>query len=175
MFDFTPFFKENFPKVREFARTFGLQNADCEDVSQDVMKSVWEKVQSGRADPLDPGINGYIFQLARWRITDKTRSNFCRNKEISQVGDENNLDELPAPKVDETWKTELLVKATKSIKSSVSKNYYKYFIAQFFGGKDADEMLKVYGIKKSHAYLAKHRVGHKVIAAAKEIIKANGI
>lgn len=172
MFNFDPFYKEHFPKIRDYARIHGLQIADCEDISQDILHGFWRKIQDGRANPNDQGVLKYLYKLAKWRIVDKARKNITHNKNYDQVGPENDLDELIKEESEnQSWKREILWRATKQIKPLVTTKYYNCFVAQVFEDKHPKEMLNLYGVKIANAYLARHRVGQKVIAAAKELIK----
>ena len=174
MFNFAVFYNEHFPKIRDYAQTFGLQRADSEDVSQGVLINLWQKIQDGRANPLDQGINGYLYKLARWRITDKSRTKAIYSRDHMAIGKENDLDELPYEEKPYDHRLEILDKAARHVRTLVSKNEFEYFRAQTFDGKDAEEMLQTYSIKKSHAYLTKHRVGRKVIDVAKKLLTSCG-
>lgn len=171
MFNFSEFYNEYFPKIRDYAQTFGLQRTDSEDVSQGVLINIWQKIQDGRANPLDEGINGYLYKLARWRITDKSRTKAIYSRDHMAIGKENDLDELPYEEKPYDARLEILDKATRHVKTLVSRNEFEYFRAQTFDGKDADEMFRTYGIKKSHAYLVKCRIGQKVVAVAKNLLQ----
>jgi len=180
MFNFDAIYKEHFPKIRDLAFTYGLQLADCEDISQDVLNGFWQKTQDGRANPNDQGVLGYLYKLAKWRIVDKGRKNVARLKDHMGIGPENDLNELTREQLigepteeerqNKKWQKQILIRATKRIKPLVSKKYFNCFVAQVFEEKHASEMLSLYGVKIDNAYLARHRVGQKVIAAAKEMV-----
>ncbi len=175
MFDFTSFYRQNFQRIKSYAATFSLQSVDCEDITQEIFKELWKKIDDGRADPEDENFLGYVNKLAKWRIIDKYRRHKLATKDFKQIGEENNLDELSiTEELDREWKQEVVQKALKQVKPLVSKLYYKYFVEQVFEMKDAEQMFTEYGVKKSHSYLAKCRVGQKVVAAAKELIR-NGV
>lgn len=171
MFNFSEFYNEHFPKIRDYAQTFGLQRVDSEDVSQGVLVNVWQKIQDGRANPLDEGINGYLYKLARWRITDKSRTKAIYSRDHMAIGKENDIDELPYEEKPYDYRLEILDKAARHVKNLSKKKEFEYFRAQTFDGKDADEMFKIYGIKKSYAYLVKCRIGQKVVAVAKNLLQ----
>lgn len=179
MFNFDPFYKEHFPKIRDYAYTHGLQIVDCEDISQDILYNFWKKIQDGRANPNDQGILKYLYKLAKWRIVDKNRKNTTRTKNFKTVVDGNNMDELIKDEdlrseENQSWKKQILWLATNQIKPLVTQKYFNCFVAQVFENKHPNEMLNLYGVKVANAYLARHRVGQKVIAAAKEMVE-NGI
>jgi DNA-directed RNA polymerase specialized sigma24 family protein len=170
MFNLTTFFTENNPSLLSFAQSFGLQKADCEDIVSMIWMEFYQKIQTGKVD-LTQNIKGYLYRLARWRVTDGMQKTFAYHKEITQVGEENNMDELAAEKIDDSWKRELLQRATKRVKGQVSPKYYFFFVEQTFNGKKADDLVREHGITHATAHLAKHRVGLKVAEAAKELLK----
>lgn len=170
MFNFDVFYKNNFPRIRGYAYTFGLQRSDCEDVSQEVLTDFWHKIEDGRANPSDEGVHGYLNKLARWRITDKARKNYNLQKNYDQIGEENNLDELPSKMEQDDWRIDFLKKAARNTKSKIKPREYKYFYEMTFEGKTSEDICNTYGIKKAYAYLTKHRVGNKVIETAKQLL-----
>ena len=170
MFDFLSFYREQNPRVISLALSCGLQHADCEDIASIVWIEFDKKLQEGKINHSE-NISGYLFNIARWRITDSARKIKTRTKDQSLSGEENDMDLLPAREVlDTSWKKELILRAANSIKNDVNEKHHQLFIEQVFRGKTAGQVAKETGLKESNVYLAKHRIGKKVIEKAKELL-----
>lgn len=174
MFNIDSFIKENLSKAKKYAEAYGLGVEDAEDLAQIVLSDFFVKYSQNRINVND-NPTGYLYNLLRWRVIDKFRKNKIFAKNHVTIGENNNLDELTAQNTDNKWKKELLIKATTEIKNEVNPKYYKLFIEQAIKNESAAFSAKKYNTTIPVAHLAKHRVGKKVILAAKKILKENGI
>lgn len=174
MFNIESFIKENLSKAKKYAEAYGLGTQDAEDLAQIVLSDFFVKYSQNRIN-VNYNPTGYLYNLLRWRITDKFRKNKIFAKNHVTIGEDNNLDELTTQNTDNKWKKELLIKATAEIKNEVNPKYYKLFIEQAIKNESAAFSAKKYNTTIPVAHLAKHRVGKKVILAAKRILKENGV
>lgn len=170
MFNVDSFISSNYGSVLAFIKGTGLNTQDAEDTTQNVFLEFIKKQNSGRINHND-NTKAYLFKIARWRLVDRMRHNNHHSANLLQVGEENNLDELPSEKVDNSWKKSLLKRAAKQIKGKVNRQYYNLFCSQVFDGLRAEDAAQKHGSSVPTAHLAKHRAGKEVIAAAKEILK----
>src|SRR4051812_24531093 len=51
----------------------GLKTAEAEDVVQETMRSVCEKIQNFKPDPAHGSFKSWLLQMARWRVIDQIR------------------------------------------------------------------------------------------------------
>lgn len=174
MFNIESFIKEKYAQILSFVESSGMSRHDAEDATQDIFVSLNSKYNAGAIDP-NKCLSAYLYQLTRWRIIDKFRRIKTLTKDIIEIGDDNNLDELAAQNIDNEWKKQLLIKAAAEIKNEVNPKYHKLFIEQAINNESAAFSAEKYNTTIPVAHLAKHRVGKKVILAARKILKENGV
>lgn len=177
MFNLNSFISSNYSGALSYAKCCGLQKSDAEDFCQNVFVEFCKKVESGRVD-ISKNVLAYLFQIIRWRLKDHLRSSNARENGLSQVGEENNMDELPfveSGDKEKKHKKNILISATKNIRGKPSPRDYKIFVAQVFGDKNAEETAEMFNVSLPVVHLAKHRVGKHVIEEGKKLAKQNGI
>jgi len=167
MFNLDSFVKENLPLVKSFAENHNFSHHDAEDLAANVMIDFVKKHQSGRIDPAQ-NTKAYLYQLARWRITDKARENIRASKSFQQIGEENDLDSLPAPSRSKE-KIEIVKLALKSVykdkksrKNKCSDRDCEIFRLTVLEGIPAEEVAETLQTTKPTVYLARHRVGNQI-------------
>jgi RNA polymerase sigma-70 factor (ECF subfamily) len=169
--DFNTFYKEKFADLTDFAKKSGFSDSDAEDIAQNVLIDFWRRFDRKTID-LSQNIKAYLYQRARWRIVDAARRRKDRFERFKQIGEFNDLDDLPSQEKENTaWKSQLIKKATKNIRPKVSDKYYAYFIEQCILNKSAQETAEKYKVKECNVHLAKHRVGKLVVEEAKTLLK----
>lgn len=175
MFNIDSFIKENLSKAKKYAEAYGLGVEDAEDLAQIVLSDFFVKYSQNRINVND-NPTGYLYNLLRWRVIDKFRKNKIFAKNHVTIGENNNMDDIESPVCSQNeWKKDILSKAIAEIKNKVNPKYYKLFIEQAIKNESAAFSAKKYNTTIPVAHLAKHRVGKKVILAAKKILKENGI
>lgn len=183
MFDINSYISKHYNNVVGYAHNFGLQHADCLDVCQDIFAEFNRRLLRGEITCFEK-VDAFLWQLVRWRVTDKLRGNSMRTRDISTVGLENNLDELPSEKQTSLgWKMEIVNRAYNEVKKnkiqrkarhkekSISDRDCEIFHMAVFQRKTAPEIAKLLDTNVPTVHLAKHRVGKRVILAAKELVK----
>ncbi len=176
-FNINSYISKHYRNIVGFAYTFGLQHADCLDVCQDIFAEFNKRFLRGEIGCFER-VDSFLWQLVRWRVTDKFRRNTIRTKDISEIGMENNLDELPAEETKLGWKMDVVFAAFNEVKKDKAKRKgfadrdCEIFHMAVFGKKSAPEIAKLFETTIPTVHLAKHRVGKRVILAAKELIKS---
>lgn len=177
-FNIDSYILKHYKNVVGYAYNFGLQHADCLDVCQDIFAEFNRRFLRGEIGCFEK-VDAYLWQLVRWRVTDKFRGNSLRDKDLSTVGLENNLDELPSKQESNIgYKMEIVKSAYKEVREIKNKKQHGFanrdcdiFHMAVFEKKSAPEIAKLLDTTIPTVHLAKHRVGKRVILAAKELIK----
>ncbi len=164
MFNLDSFISNNYKGVYNFAISKKLSHHDAEDLVQNVLIDFCEKFAAKRINvELKP--ENYLFKLAQWRILDRQIKLTSNKKLFQTIGEDNNLDEIPSDKREETEKKQILYEAFKIIKgNNRDKNIFKSLI---FDGESAKDAAILHKTSTFTVHLAKHRIGKKVIRAAK--------
>lgn len=176
MFNLDSFLEKNLPILKGLARHYNFSVHDAEDLAANVLLDFVKKYRAGRIDT-SKNPTGYLNNLARWRITDKAREHIRAAKNFSQIGENNDLDELiSAEKQDQSEILDLAFEEVKKIKHKRKHGFAnrdcEIFKAAVFEGLSAEEIAQKMNTTTSTVYLSKHRVGKMVIKIAKEL---NGI
>lgn len=178
-FNIDSYILKHYKNVVGYAYNFGLQHADCLDVCQDIFAEFNRRFLRGEITCFEK-VDAFLWRLVRWRVTDKARGNSLRDKDIFTIGLENNLDELPTEKeIDNSWKTSIIKLAHKEVREIKNKKQHGFatrdcdiFHMAVFEKKSAPEIAEILNTTIPTVHLAKHRVGKRVILAAKEILKS---
>ncbi len=159
-------------RIRNFARRRGLQEHDAEDVAQDVFRRVAQTIHTYKHPSRRGAFRKWLFQLARWRTTDKMR----RRGPGQSVGpglsgagapeDEANgslLDQISSrPELDRELELEakrfLLEKLLARIETSVSKKHLQIFQMIMLDEVPVPRVAELFHTTPAAVYVIKHRV-----------------
>ena len=168
MFNLNSFLSENLPFVKKYAETFNLSSHDAEDIAASVILDFIKKYEAGRVDITD-NPKAYLSVLTRWRITDCARKNIKNSQLFSQIGENNNLDELPENKEPRKNYRKILKTALKAVlknrqnrKNKCSDRDCEIFKLAVLEEKSAQEIADLFKTTKPTVYLARHRVGRQI-------------
>lgn len=147
-----------------FCRAKGLQDADAQDVLQDVLTAVMKKLPDWNPDSDKGSFRGWLFRVARNIAVDevKRKANKVTASGDSQVG--RMLAEVPGPAdlQDQSFETEyqraLLDWASNQVKSEVRENTWLSFRKTALEGQKAEQVAEALGISVGTVYTAKCRV-----------------
>lgn len=170
MLNFNEFYTQKFKEITARGVSSGLSEADSKDLAQNVLLDFWKRLSSGAIDE-NKNIDGFLSVRTRWRLVDfmDKKKTFSKNHET--IGEENNLDVLPAERKEqpETHRR-LLKRAIQEINPKKSK-WFKLFYESVFNEKPVEQICAEYNVKPSTVHVEKCRQGKKLIAAAQALLK----
>jgi len=133
--------ERNGPMLRRFIRSRGLDLGDVEDVLQDVF---YELIEAYRLLKPAEQITGWLFQVARNRITDLFRRRKAVSLEEAAEDDETRTlgDLLPSPDAgpDALFARNLLFDAVEEALEDLPANQRDVFIAHEFEGRSFKDL-----------------------------------
>ena len=146
-----------------FCCSKGLQEADCEDVLQDVLTAVMKKVSSWDHDQSKGKFRGWLFQVARNVAVDVIDR---KAKKVTASGDSQvamMLAEVPDSNPQETtfeieYQRALFDWASQQVKSEVKEVTWLSFCKTAIDGEQAEKVASQLGISIGSVYTAKCRV-----------------
>ena len=159
------FFDRYWMLLYRTARRAGLNAADAEDVVQEALIGVCERIQTLKYEPGQGSFRGWLLRITRRRIADHWRS---RATEKKTVFDESKLDgersEPPTPGEleeiwDEEWELAVQTLAMEHAKQNVTAKQFQIFEMLVVKGKPVKSVCESLGVNAGQVYLAKHRVG----------------
>lgn len=154
----------------------GLSDAEAQDVAQETLVAVANKMRGFKYDPSIGSFKGWLLLNVRSRIIEHWRR---RRSERDRVeanahppGDVDGprtdlLERQAAPDVmesawNEEWSRNLLMAAVERVKARVSARQYLIFDMFALKQTPLSEVTRSLGINAAQVYLAKHRIGRLV-------------
>lgn len=173
---------ENEDSWREFFDTYwrliyrmavkaGLGDAEAQDVVQETVLSVAQKMPGFKYDPALGSFKSWLMLIIRRRIADHLRRRYSR-VEVEQGGQHPSataqcLDEIPDDSLDrleavweEEWRTQLREAALERVKRRVKAEQFQMFDFYVLQGLPVREVAKTLGVSVMQVYLARHRIGN---------------
>jgi RNA polymerase sigma-70 factor (ECF subfamily) len=149
------------PRIYSWCRSWGLQEADAEDISQQVLVKLAEQMRTFAYDR--------SLSFRRWlkTVTLNTRITFAHNQQrrtdvtggdILRLLDQVAAREDLARRLEEQYDYELLELACGLIRLRVEPKTWDAFRLTALEGRPGAEAAEQTGMPVSHVYVAKHRV-----------------
>jgi RNA polymerase sigma factor (sigma-70 family) len=163
------FFYTYWKLIYGVARKAGLNDAEAQDVVQETIISVAQKMPQFSYDPNAGSFKGWLMRLTEWRITDQFRKKqyekggqrFPREQPLSEADLEHRM-ETPDLKFEEMWDLEwerhVLEAALQKIRNQVDPLHFQMFHLHVLKGLPADEVARRLGVKLPAVYFAKYKV-----------------
>jgi RNA polymerase sigma-70 factor (ECF subfamily) len=147
------------PKIYGWCRTWGLQEADAEDVAQDVIVKLARKMASFQYD------RSRCFRAWLKTITQRALADFIANRSRA-VGDQSitllceNLEARAdlERRIEEIFSHELLELAISRVRQRVAASTWDAFRLLTFEGQSGADASRLLGIPVASVFVAKHRV-----------------
>ncbi len=162
------------------ARRSGLQHADAEDVTQDVLKRVAETIHTFESDPNRGTFRGWLMNLTRWRIADKFASRPPGEYHRIRQHDDTGLRTATIERVpdrpeedrewDEEWQRHLLEAGCERLARRVKARHYQVFDLYVRQQWPALKVARELRITPAAVYLVSHRLT-KQLKAEVDILK----
>jgi RNA polymerase sigma-70 factor (ECF subfamily) len=152
-------FRETYaPLLHGFGRRHGLQEADADDLTQDVLRRVAGAIKGLEYDPARGSFRGWLFTIAR----NELRKLLAAQHRRGAAGRQELLDEQPAREELETWDEEfhrrLFSCAAAQVRGDFRTATWQAFWETAVEGKPAKEVADRLGLTVAAVYLAKGRV-----------------
>ncbi len=175
------FFDTYWKLIYGLARKFGLKEEDAQDVVQETLVSVANKMPNFKYDAKQGSFKAWLRQLIRWRIADHLRKRgYASTIPIhteSETGDDSfTLKELPDnnnQSMDEVyeqeWQKNVLDAAVDRVKRKLDPQKYQIFDCYVNKEWAPEKVAATFKISVDQVYLAKHRVTELIKSEAKRL------
>lgn len=151
------------------ARKAGLNDAEAQDVVQETIISVAQKMRDFAYDPRTGSFKGWLMRLTEWRITDQFRKKqyekggqrFPREQALSEADLEKHVEtpDLNFEQMwDQEWERHVLEAALQKVRNQVEPLHFQMFHLHVLKGMAADEVARKLGVKLPAVYFAKYKV-----------------
>ncbi|MEM6470299.1 MAG: sigma-70 family RNA polymerase sigma factor [Planctomycetota bacterium] len=158
-----------------FCRAKGLQDADAQDVLQDVLTAVMRKLPDWDSDSKKGSFRGWLFRVARNIAVDEVKRKATKETASgdSQVGRLLAQVPVPADRYDQSFEAEyklaLLDWASNQVKAEVRDSTWLSFRKTALEGQKAEAVAESLGVSVGTVYTAKCRVVARIRAVIAEM------
>ncbi len=147
------------------ARGGGLSPEEAEEVTQDVLREIAERIATFESDPARGRFRGWLMNLTRWRIADKRRRRSKLTYQPLATDDPAvpaPADSLPAPddtleREEREWQQHLLDLALDRLAASANPKQLQAFQLYKLQHWPADQVTRAMGLSKEHLHVIAHR------------------
>ena len=171
------FFDTYWQLIYRVAKKAGLTDAEAQDVVQETVISVSNKLLGFVYDPKVCSFKTWMLRMTRWRIIDTLRK---RIPQSPAAADRNGTATSPLERIpdeaslhlddvwDEEWEKSLLAAALQRVKLLLKPEHYQVFDLYALRELPVAQVAEIMGLSAARVYLIKHRVA----ARLKQEIKA---
>jgi RNA polymerase sigma-70 factor (ECF subfamily) len=166
------------PLVHRYCRRKGLQEADAEDVTQDVLLAVAVAIRKFRYDPRRGSFRAWLHRVMRSKLVNHYEK---RQRQPQGSGDTvvlKLLHEQPSPEEQQEWdadfKEHLFRWAAAKIKSEFHESTWEAFWQTAVHGRSSNEVARSLGLNVGAVYTAKSRVTARLAERIKEVSGGEG-
>lgn len=149
--------------VYSVARSRGLNDADADDVVQNVFADLARNLPTFRYDRAKGRFRSYLAGLVNWRVVDKMKSakreadlkaSYKEEVESAVKGD--------AAFEEREWQAAAMEEALRRMKPDVRPEHYAAFVASAVEGQDTEAVMKLYGLSRDNLYQIRTRLTEKL-------------
>jgi RNA polymerase sigma factor (sigma-70 family) len=174
------FFNTYWQLIYHTAMKAGLSDAEAQDVVQETVLTVCEKMPAFRYDPAVGSFKGWLLKTTQWRIADRMRKRLkagsFRESEESESTGTRAIERIPDPASlnleavwEEEWKTNLLDAALVRVKSRVDPVHYQVFDFVVMKKCSAWKVSRMFKINVAQVYVIRQRVRRAITTEVRKI------
>lgn len=163
------FFDSYWKLIYSYACRSGLNDAEAQDVVQEVLLTVCKKIEGFKYDPARGKFKGWLLRTTKWRIGDQFRKRKPRERSLARHPDDtgptdpfDRIEDLHASDLeaawDEEWAKNLVAAAMFRIQDKVNPKHFQIFDAYVAQDLPVKQVMQMLGVSRAEVYLAKHRI-----------------
>jgi RNA polymerase sigma factor (sigma-70 family) len=151
------------PLVERFALKAGLTKLESQEVVQNTMIQVAQKIDGFEYDRSKGSFKSWMFACAKWRILDARRQRKKGPLELNEDDESAEAGESGFEAIwDAEWQGHLWREALEATKRKVSGAHFQIFCLYVIEGLPPEKVSKMLGVTVAHVYLIKCRVSRLI-------------
>lgn len=171
------FFRTYERMVRGLARQRGLTEDEADDVAQEVFRRVAKTIHDFERGPYAGSFRKWLGRLTRWRADDKLRERRRAPIPVSSTTGPDDPDPVeslstdddPARAFEAEARKYILETLIKRLEAQVPSRDLQIFQLITIEGMAPDAVAEMFGLKRSHVYVLKHRILEKLKVEARKL------
>lgn len=154
------FYESYWKPLFAFARRAGLSESDAEDVAQETVMKVAQRLPGFVYDPAKGSFRGWLKTIATRRVADHFRTS---NRRLpAALADEKEPVIAVPPELeklwDEEWQRHWLELALQRLKQRINPFHYQVFYSHSARNWPMEEVSRTFGVKAGTVHVIHHRV-----------------
>ena len=158
------------PLIQTIVQRRGLQHADADDVTQEVLSRVGNSIAKWNPDPMKGTFRGWLYRVTRNLTIDYIR----RNKRLPTADGETDIGQIASPSEDDSrefrleYERQLFNWAAGQVRASFKADNWLAFWLSSVEEKSVDDVAKQLNISRGTVYVARSRVMARIKSFIKE-------
>ena len=151
------------PLVHAYALRSGLTPEEAEELTQDLLLEMAERLRQGEYDPARSSFRGWLFRLARWRITNQFRQRHGGHISLEQLQADEALEsaalhgESAKDVWNEEWRRVWLELALDRLREHMNPKHWPVLHALVWHGQTVEQVARTHNLSRAAIYLIKLR------------------
>jgi RNA polymerase sigma factor (sigma-70 family) len=173
------FFDTYWKLIYGLALQSGLTETEAQDVVQETIMAVAEKMKDFKYDPEKGSFKKWLQQMTRWRIVDQFRkrnANCVSASASTSTSGTATIDKMPDPeslnidqKWEKDWQENILEVAIERLRRDVATKHYQVFDLAVRRKWPVPQVAKTVGVSVTQVYLIKFRLMRLLKAEVKRL------
>ena len=171
--------------VFSIARSKGLNDADADDIVQNVFADLARTLPTFTYDRAKGRFRSYLASLVHWRVMDKLKAGrrdvdlksafLADAKAMMSLRSDGDSPSPAAISADEDfeereWQAAALDEALRRIKPEVRPEHYAAFVASAVEGQDTETVTRLYGLTSDNLYQIRRRLTAKLRETIEQVL-----
>lgn len=156
------FFQTYWKLIYSFAIRLGCTDSEAEEVVQETVISLANKMPEYRYDPAACSFKGWLMHVAQWRVIDQLRKRRRQTTQPLPADESLVLASSGASELETLWEQEweknLIDAAMERVKKKINAEHYQIFHLLLVKGHSPAKVASLLKINTAKVYLVKHRV-----------------
>lgn len=165
----TEFFDTYWKLIFNTARKSGLSSAESEDVVQETMLALSQKLPTFNYDPERGSFKGWLMQLTRWKIVDQVRKR--QKATAANFETEEEMAVEFAADWERDWQLHLAEEALRRVRDRTKPKKFQAFHTSVIQGKGASETARLLRMSVPAVYMATFKVKRLLEKEAQKLEK----
>lgn len=158
------------PMLHRFALSQGLTRDDAEDVRQECLAAIYDRIGDFAYDPARGRFKGWLKTMVNNRVRNLRRHRAEAQAGTADLQRPQHREPAPEEAFDRIWAQEHLWHCLRAVREEVGEKTYAAFERYVIERRPIDEICRALGLTANNVYTIKWRLTEKVAARMKALL-----